>query len=313
MKRLTFLLIAFVCSIMLGACQEKLEWTVSIDQWAQDTTALKEREKEKGKENIPSYEELMPISGSYQQGGDCWGDYFFQFVSHNFIVRVYDLSTKTLVQTVTIGNSQGGFVPNCHCNTVCFGTEFYDVEDTFPLIYVSTGYASGGYTGALVYRITQHNGIFFITLVQTIRFPVDKSSWTEFVPGEEGFAYLCYTAERIIFKVAMPKLGDGDVIITRNDAIETYPFAPQPDWMSTSRNQDRLYYKGKILYISGVPPGEASAFVALNLETLERETIVDFKKLGLMNESESLFTWQGDLYVAFIDKIVKLIDFIDTP
>ncbi len=318
MKRLTFLLIAFVCSIILGACQEKLEWTVSVDQWALDTTALKEREKEREKEQemIPSFEELMTLSGHmnpHQQGGDCWGDYFFQFVTNNSVVRVYDLSTKTLVQTVTIGNSQRGFVSNCHCNTVCFGTEYYDVEDTFPLVYVSTGYAAGGYTGALVYRITQHNGNFFITLVQTIKFPVDKSSWTEFIPGEDGFAYLCYTSERIIFKVAMPKLGDEDVIITRDDAIETYQFTPQPDWMSTSRNQDRLYYQGKILFISGVPPGEASAFVALNLETLERETIVDFKKLGLMNESESLFVWQGDLYVAFVDKIVKLVNFINTP
>lgn len=316
MKRLTFLLIASVCSIILGACQEKLEWTVSIDQWAQDTTALKEKEKEREKEQemIPSYEELMPVNGYYQQGGDCWSDYFFQFVNNNSVVRVYDLSTKTLVQTVTIGNSQRGFVSNCHCNTVCFGTEYYNVEDTFPLIYVSTGYASGGYTGALVYRITQHKGIFFITLVQTIRFPVGKSSWTEFVPGENGFAYLCYTSQRAIYRVAMPKLKDGDIVISPEDALETFQFTPQPDWMSTSKNQDRLYYKGKILYITGVPQnGEVSAFVALNLEKIERETIIDFKKLGLKNESESLFVWQGDLYVAFVDKIVKLVNFIDTP
>lgn len=317
MKRLTFLLIASVCSIILGACQEKLEWTVSIDQWAQDTTALKEKEKEKEQEMIPSYEGLMKLSGNlspWPQGGDCWGDYFFQFVKDNSVVRVYDLSTKTLVQTVTIGNSQRGFVPNCHCNTVCFGTEYYDVEDTFPLIYVSTGYAAGGYTGALVYRITQHNGIFFITLVQTIKFPVDKTSWTEFVPGDDGFAYLCYTTERVIFKVKMPRLKDGDVIITREDAFETYQFTPQPAWMAASLNQDRLFYQGKILYISSEPQsGSPSEFVVLNLEKRERDTIIEFNKIGLTNESESLFVWQGDLYVAFVDKIVKLVNFIDTP
>lgn len=311
MKRLAFFSIAFVCSIFLGACQEKLEWTISVEPDESDSTEVEVTVKE------PRYEELMTLPGHlnpHQQGGDCWGDYFFQFVTNNSVVRVYDLSTKTLVQTIKIGNSQSGFVSNCHCNTVCFGTEYYDVEDTFPLIYVSTGYAAGGYTGALVYRIVQHNSIFFITLVQTIKFPVDQSSWTEFVPGEDGFAYLCYTSERVIFKVIMPKLKDGDIIITRDDAIETYQFTPQPDWMSTSRNQDRLFYNGKILYISGVPQsGEASAFVALNLETLERETIVDFKKIGLKNESESIFVWQGDLYVAFVDKIVKLVNFIDTP
>ena len=84
--------------------------------------------------------------------------------------------------------------------------------------------------------------------------------------------------------------------------------------MSTSRNQDRLFLNGKILFVSGVPQtGEASVFVVLNLETQERETIIDFKKIGLTQESESLFVWQGDLYVAFVDKIVKLVNFIDTP
>lgn len=310
-KRSALLAFFFICPILLASCQEKLEWTISIQ-----SEDLEPKEDEITLKHY-SFEELMTLPGSLspqQQGGDAWGVYFFQFVAFNSIVRVYDLSTKTLVQTVTIGGSQRGFVPNCHCNTVCFGTEYYDVDDIFPLIYVSTGYASGGYTGALVYRITQHNGSFFITLVQTLKFPVDKSSWTEFVPGTDGFAYLCYTSERAIFKVKMPKLADGDVIISRDDALDAYQFTPQPDWMFTSRNQDRLFYNGKIIYVSGVPRGgEASVFVILNLETLERETIIDFTKIGLTEESESIFVWQGDLYVAFIDKIVKLVNFIDTP
>ena len=234
------------------------------------------------------------------------GDYFFQFSANNSIVRVYDLATKTLVQTIKITSSLKGFVSNCHCNTVCFGKEYYDVEDIFPLIYVSTGYASGGYTGALVYRIVQHNGIFFITLVQTIKFPVGSSSWTEFVPGDE-FAYLCYTTERIIYKIEMPKLKDGDIIIGPDSAIETYQFSPQPDWMASSRNQDRMFHQGKIYVASGVPQsGEASVLFILNLETKERERIIDLKKIGLTKEPESIFIWQGDVCIAFLDKIVKL-------
>ena len=255
---------------MLGACQEKLEWEIHLEAGNTDNGTIVE-------DDPLHYQEIMPLSGRYSQGGDCWGDYFFQFTKNNTEVRVYDLSLKTLVQTIRITSSQGGFVSNCHCNTVCFGTEYYDAEDIFPLIYVSTGYASGGYTGALVYRITQHNGVFFITLVQTIKFPVDKSSWTEFIPAGE-FAYLCYTSERVVFKVPMPKLKDGDLIISRTDAIETFQFTPQPDWMSTSKNQDRMFYQGKILFVSGVPPGEASVLVVLNFETRERERIIDFKK-----------------------------------
>ena len=299
MKRLVLVFAAFVGSLILGACQEKIEWELDLDITAGETEPTEEDE-------TVFYEEIISFGGRrMSQGGDCWGDYFFQFVANNSMVRIYDLSLKTLVQTLTIPPSQRGFVPNCHSNTVCFGTEYFSAEDLFPLIYVSTGYAANGYTGALVYRITQHSGIFFITLVQTLKFPVDKSSWTEFVPGDE-FAYLCYTSERVIYKVKMPHLKDGDIIIRREDAIETYQFTPQPNWMASSRNQDRIFHQGKILVISGVPPGEASVLFILNPETRKRERIIDFKKNGLTSESESIFIWRGDICVAFVDRIVKL-------
>ena len=127
----------------------------------------------------------------------------------------------------------------------------------------------------------------------------------------QEYGYLCYTSERVIYKVPMPKLKDGDVIISRDDAVDTYQFPPQPEWMSTSRNQDRMLYQGKLLVISGVPKGEASVFMVLNMETREREKIIDFTDVGLTTESESLFLWRGDICVAFVDKIVRLIDFVD--
>lgn len=301
MKQLFLILVASTMPLFLGSCQEKLEWELKIDI-GPESIQTKE-------EPTLAYEEVMALGGYLNptpQGGDCWGDYFFQFVSNNSIVRIYNLFTKQLEQTLTVPSSQRGFVSNCHCNTVKFGTEYYDPEDFFPLIYVSTGYASGGYSGVLVYRIVQHRGVFFITLVQTIKFPVDQSSWTEFVPGNE-YSYLCYTSERVIFKLEMPKLKDGNTIISRDSAIETYQFTPQPDWMATSRNQDRLFYKGKIAFVSGVPrAGEASVLVLLNLENQERELIIDFKKNGLMDEPESIFIWQGDLCIAFVDKIIRI-------
>ena len=187
MKRLALAFFTSIGSLILGSCQEKLEWEVKVDVVAGNTEPA-------DYDDSIEYEEIMNFGGTrLSQGGDSWGDYFFQFTANNTAVRVYDLSTRTLVQTIKITSSLKGFVSNCHCNSVNFGVEYYDPNDFFPLIYVSTGYASGGYTGALVYRITQHNGTFFITLVQTIRFPVDKSSWTEFIPGDE-FAFLCYTA-----------------------------------------------------------------------------------------------------------------------
>ena len=299
MKRLVLVFAAVILPFTLEACQEKLEWEIDVDIVVGNTEPTEY-------DDSIDYDEIMSISGGQPQGGDSWGDYFFQFSVNNSEVRIYDLATKTLVQTIKMTIPLIGFVTNCHCNTVCFGKEYYDVDDLFPLIYVSTGYASGGYTGALVYRIVQHNGIFFITLVQTIKFPVGNSSWTEFVPEGE-FAYLCYTSERVIYKIEMPKLKDGDLIIGPDSAIETYQFASQPDWMATSRNQDRLFHQGKIYVASGVPHnGEACVLFVLNLETQERERIIDLKKSGLTSEPESIFIWQGNICIAFVDKIVKL-------
>ena len=301
MKRLALVFIASIGPLVLGSCQEKLEWEeVKFDVVAGNTEPTKY-------DDSFEYEEIINFGETRtSQGGDSWGDFFFQFNAKNTSVRVYNLSTKSLVQTIEITSSLKGFVPNCHCNSVNFGNEYFDEEDIFPLIYVSTNYAAGGYSGALVYRITQHNGTFFINLVQTIYFPVDGSTWTEFIPSND-YAYLCYTYERVIFKVPMPKLKDGNIIISRDNAIEKYQFSPQPEWMFSSRNQDRIFYQGKIYVISGVPQsGEASVIFALNLETLERESIIDFKKNGLTKEPESIFIWQGNICVAFIDKIVKI-------
>ena len=322
MKRIFLILVASAGPVTIGACEKippaelNLETQIDINVGNGGTNGGGSIGIGGGKEpaiydGYFDYEEIMQLESgmsSAAQGGDCWGDYFFQFVTNNTKVRIFDLSLKTLVQTVTIPTSQRGFVPNCHCNTVCFGTEYYDAEDIFPLIYVSTGYASEGFTGALVYRITKNAlGVFSISLVQTIKFPVGNTTWTEFVPAQDC-AYLCYTGDNTIYKVKMPQLKDGDMVIDPESAIESYQFTPKPDWMSSSRNQDRLFHQGKVLYVSGVPSSrEASVFVVLNLEKREREMIVDFQRNGLTSESESIFVWQGDLCVAFLDRIVKLV------
>ena len=106
----------------------------------------------------------------------------------------------------------------------------------------------------------------------------------------------------------MPQLKEGDLVLARNSALESFQFTTQPKWLFNSRGQDRLYLDGRVLYITGVPQcGEESALVILNLETLERETIYDLKKNGLTTEPESIFIWKNDLCVAFIDRIVKVI------
>lgn len=238
----------------------------------------------------------------HPQGGDCWGDFFFQFTNNNESVRVYNLAEQKLIQEFKLKNEDRGFVSNCHCNSVCFGPYFYDDNDEFPLLYVSTGYSCDGYSGALVYRITKSDELFAISLVQTLRFPALEVSWTEFIPIE-GACFVCYSD--LVYKMNMPSVHDGNVIIDGSKgAIELFRFPSRPKEMRGSSNQGRMYHNGKILFPSGIPPGEQSVLVVLDMKTRTYEHVFSLPELGLHYEAESIFIWRDHLCVAFLDQIV---------
>lgn len=242
------------------------------------------------------------------QGGDCYGNLYFQFTSNNSIVRVYDLEKKILIQESEIEGFNRGFVSRCHCNSVNFSSSYYSDEDEFPLIYVSTGYSSGGYTGALVYRIQREQSMFSFSLVQTLKFPVFESLvWTEFIPADR-FCYLCYTGANVVFKFYLPSINEGDVYLNYIDAIDSFQFPSQTEWINNSSNQDRLYYNEKIISISGVPHSGESLFLAImDLSSRTYEHIFDLKAMGLYQEPESVFFWKNNLCIAFLDEIVQFV------
>ena len=255
-----------------------------------------------------SYSYVMSLNNTddiHPQGGDCFNDYFFQFTAENRIVRVYDLKKKILLQECKLDGVNRGFVPNCHCNSVNFGTKYYSDDDEFPLIYVSTGYGTDEYTGALAYRVLRENGLFSFSLVQTLRFPRDNSiSWTEFVPAGDD-CLLCYTGNGAVFRYAMPSVSESDVLFDDYEPMGLYKFQIIN---SNSRKQDRLYYKGKIIYISGVPQsGESSYLVFMDLASQTYEHVFNLKKIGLFSEPESVFIWEDSLCIAFGDQIVNLV------
>ena len=239
----------------------------------------------------------------HPQGGDCWGDYFFQFSNNNSIVRIHNLAEKKYIQELTLSIEDRGFVSNCHCNSVCFGSSYYYDGDEFPLLYVSTGYACDGYTGALVYRVMKENELFTLSLVQTLRFPELDVSWTEFVPaGDE--CYVCYG--KSIYKMPLPSAHAGDVIIDCSKGpIEVFRIPSPPEIMKGCSNQGKMYHNGKLIFPSGMPPGQPSVLVFLDLKTRTYEYVFSLTDLGLLQEAESIFIWNGKLCVAFLDQVVS--------
>ena len=237
------------------------------------------------------------------QGGACYGDYLFMFNENNTTCWIYNLATNTLLQTYTIPPEERGFVSNCHNNTANFGTEKYDSGDPFPLIYLSTGYSSGGYSGALVYRIvaTTSDSVatYSLTLVQTLKIP--GTAWTEFVVGNDGDCYIKQELNGLHYhRMTMPTLSQGDYTFDLEDALQTYNLTPQPSWYNGSQNQGHLYHNGKLYLVSGVPTSQASLFIAIDLATGRREVEIDlYNTLGLHSEPEALFIWNGHFCIAF--------------
>ena len=241
-------------------------------------------------------QKVSEITSETIQGGACFGSILFMFKENNSNVFIYNLDTKTLLQTYTMPDAQKGFVSNCHCNTVNFGTEYYDENDSFPLLYVSTNYASDGNSGVLVYRIVETTvddvTTYSFTLVQTVKIP--GTGWSEFIVGEDGNCFIKFSDIYTIYRMAMPKLSDGDFTFDLDDAMEVYKISPQS---FSPASQNHLYKNGKIYIVAGAA-GAANLFV-LDLATRTRDAYVDIYAMGYAREPETIFFWRGMLCVAF--------------
>ena len=237
--------------------------------------------------------EISSVTSQYFQGGACYGNYLFMFTENNTTCWVYNLSTETLVQTITIPSEDRGFVATCHCNTVNFGTEFYDSGDDFPLLYVSTGYNDGTNTGVIVYRIVvetvDDTTTYSLSLVQTVKIPT--TTWSEFIVGEDGNCFIKHATT--FYRMRMPKLSDGNVTLDFSNALEVYNFTEQP---FNSANQNHLYHNGKIFVLSGGT--NAGLLIVLDLCTRTRESVIDLNAIGITKEPESGFIWNGTFCIV---------------
>ena len=240
---------------------------------------------------------ITPVSA---QGAACYGDYLIGFAGPNTTAWLWNLRTSSLVQQISIPASERGFVASCHSNTVNFGTEFYDAGDEFPLVYVSTGYADGSHSGALVYRIVNTGGVYSLTLVQTLKFP--GSDWTEFITAGSDCYVMRETAsgDQECYKFPMPSLLDGSVVtFDYTQALSYSNFGGKPSWYAGSRTQGGCYYNGRIYYASGVPNSETLLLIQGNPATGIREVEINLAEVSLSIEPESAFIWDGKICLSF--------------
>ena len=124
--------------------------------------------------------ETYSLNGPVGQSGACYGDYLFIATANMKDIKMYNLRTKSLVYTFdTIGFAD--FLKDSpsvyHCNQACFGPDFYQEGDPFPLLYISQRNNVDGRCFYQVFRIILPELIgdeydsFSLEQVQTIYLP----------------------------------------------------------------------------------------------------------------------------------------------
>ena len=138
------------------------------------------------------------------QDGAIWGEMLFRFNAKG-ACRVYDMSRAAAdpemdaIATFTLDRAEE-IVP--HSNAVCFGTEYAEAGDEFPLLYsnIYNNYAKTENKRkglCCVYRLQREGDSFKTTLVQLIEigFVEDSNLWCS-EGGEDVRPYGNFTVDR---------------------------------------------------------------------------------------------------------------------
>jgi hypothetical protein len=240
-------------------------------------------------------------ASNWKQGADQYNGYVFQFDDFNrsrFSVFIYDLSQPAFLTTVT-PTRLSTFHQGAHCNEVCFSRKFYDAEDTFPLLYVSSG-ASAIYNYAQVYRIQQSGNTFTITQVQEIAFPATIGGitvqWMQiYVDNERNAIWQTYeTGGKYRFaRYAIPATTEENVTLTESNILETF------DAEKGSNQQGGVIYKNK-LYLAVGSSTDANP-PAIDVFDLSAKCKIvrgfNLRALGVFTgELESVFFYEDNMY-----------------
>lgn len=254
------------------------------------------------------------------QDGDTWGDRLFRF-DHTGQGEVFRTDTMEKVADAKLEGTDR-FLP--HCNTVAFGTQYYEKADPFPLLYCNAynNYAEArdrreGVCG--VYRILPDGDNYTLHLVQILKigFTEDLTLWKSLpengdvrpygnflVDTETGdlCAYTMRDADRttrlFFFDVPAPRAGQMSeeygvpvFTLTEEDVKDRFD-APYSVFIQGG------IYRGGIVYSSegfGSPeePPVIRLFSRREKRQIREIRLMDY---GLKDEAE-LVTFFGDRFV----------------
>lgn len=255
------------------------------------------------------------------QSSACYGDYMVTFADKMATVKLYNLAKQTNLATINPTELDSYH----HCNQAFFGTEKYDPDDVFPLVYLTVnnnGTTAGGYME--VYRIVpskEENDSdytsFTITLVQTVTLPImseDNALGNANFVLDQRSGYL-YTYSRNndslaanymklrITKWNMPTLSQGNITLTDADRLDTWETGT-----SAANNQGAAIRNHQLFIFRGYQSVGYTTLSVFDLMSKTTVAIIDLLNDGFTYEPEGVFFWgntlctstnQGPLYRFF--------------
>lgn len=154
-----------------------------------------------------------------------------------------------------------------HCNSSEFGTNYYDKDDEFPLLYIG-GSQGDAIHELLVCRVVPDNSIFHfhIDVVQVLTMPNDWGYANVAFDKERGKIVLC--GADMIFRVCNPPA----VLDSRGNPISTYTFTEKDceqtiavEASSFPIAQDVAMHKGLLYLVNGHHAKDHTFFRVIDL------------------------------------------------
>lgn len=265
---------------------------VKNDSISSDSLSIKERTEIE----FSKLFRLNSISKNSSQGFAIYGNLLFNCHHTNDVIDVFNLETKKIVSSIQLEPET-----IVHCNNVNFGSEFYDKEDIFPLLYIQ----QRGYACKLnVYRIIcEGDSILTAKKVQTISFK--PCSWCiNAIDTKNSLLYAIYgyNGKNYISSFRLPSVHEGDVTIHPGSAYKSYYNIYQRVGQDTA-------FDDKYLYIICGYSGEGQLW-RIDLENKVAK-VIDLTKYGLNGEPEGIDIYNGDIMVSFLNAPLYRIKILD--
>lgn len=247
----------------------------------------------------------MPAASQSRQGAAIYGNYLFQCFNTNAYVQVWNLSNKSLVQTINLSEDASN-----HAAGASFG-KFYDSTDPFPLLYIAAFNSNYIY----VYRITGTVGSLTMSLIQTITIDsslmylpnmvIDRENMKMILYGYNINSYSQAANNYLKFAVLDVPSTDSDLTITQSelDRQFTIPYR--------FACQDAVAYYGKMLMFWGYAGNvQGSGFIQVDytngllVSDANTNTMLDNA-----DEIQGVGIWNGGIITTSYLGTVRLLEF----